>query len=132
RQELSGARTVEREAIWKRYATTFIRENPGRYLELCALRLGKTLWAEWDNPKSWDRFFVYFTARAILLVGSIVGLVLALRRGWRIGWPAVIVGTSLLMYTLTITAARFAFPLEPLQIGLTSLALVTAWRAIAG
>lgn len=132
RQELDGRATAEREAIWKRYATSFIRENPGRYIELCGLRLAKTLWAEWDNPKSHDRFYVYFGSRAILLLGSGVGLIVAIRRRWRIGWPAVIVGTSLATYTLTITAARFAFPLEPFQIALTSLALMAAWQALFG
>lgn len=132
RAELDGKRAVEREAIWKRYASDYISNNPGRYLQLCGLRFAKTIWVEWDNPKSYDRLYIYFASRTLLLIGTIAGLVLALRRRWRLGWPAVIFGLSLLTYTLTITAARFAFPLEPLQIALLSLALVCGWRAVRG
>ena len=128
RAELDNKRAIEREAIWKRWATDFIRENPQRYAELCGLRLIKILWAEWDNPKSYDKLYIYFASRTILLIGSIVGLVLALGLRWRIGWPALIVGLSLLTYTLTITAARFAFPLEPFQIALTALTCMAAWQ----
>ena len=131
RAELDGKRAIEREAIWKRYAQQFIRENPGRYVELCGLRTAKTLWAEWDNPKAHDMFYIYFLSRAVLLIGSAFGLILAIRQGWRIGWPALIFGLSLLTYALTITAARFAFPLEPLQIGLLSLACLVLWGRAA-
>ena len=126
RAELDGATTVGRERLWKQYATAFISQNPGRYAELCGIRLAKTLWWEWDNPKGHQAFYAYPITRAVLLVGSLLGLLVALGRRWRIGWPAVIVGTSLLTYTLTVTAARFALPLEPFQFALTAAA---AWWA---
>ena len=127
RAELDGATTVGRERLWKKYATTFISQNPGRYAELCGVRLAKTLWWEWDNPKGHQAFYAYPITRAVLLVGSLMGLLVALARRWRIGWPAVVVGTSLLTYTLTVTAARFALPLEPFQFALCAAALAWAY-----
>ena len=125
KQRLDGKNTVEREAIWKEYATTFISENPSRYAELIGLRLGKTLWWEWDNPKGHQAFYLYPITRGVLLLGTVLGLILATSRRWRMGWPLVIVGTTLLTYALTVTAARFALPLEPLQFALCGLLLAT-------
>lgn len=130
--ELRGQSDIKREAIFKRYTTTFIAENPGGYLERCLRRLGKTLFADWDHPAGRASGGIYFGVRGILLIGSVIGLVLAWRRGWRMGWPALMVVSSVLMYTLTITAARFAFPLEPFQIALTSLAIWTLLAWIVG
>ena len=132
REELNGKTAVEREALWKKYATTFIRGNPGRYAELCGIRLAKTLWWEWDNPKGHQALYAYPISRAVLLLGSLLGLCIAVSRRWRMAWPAVIVGSSLLTYTLTITAARFALPLEPFQLALSALVVVWAWDRFFG
>lgn len=123
REELTGKTEIERERLFARYAKDWIRDHPAGYAKMCLLRLGKTLWIEWDNPKSYS--FSNFASRTLLLLLTPVGLVLAIRRGWRIGFPLLIVGTSLLTYTLTITAARFAIPLEPWQLSLASLVAVT-------
>ena len=125
--DLDGANTVKRERLWKEYATDFIEQHPGRYAELCGIRLAKTLWWEWDNPKGHQALFAYPITRAVLLLGSLIGLLVVIGRRWRIGWPAVIVGTSLLTYTLTVTAARFALPLEPFQFALSAAALWWAY-----
>lgn len=128
REELSGRTEIERERVFARYAKSWIREHPADYARMCLVRLGKTVWIEWDNPKSYT--FSNFASRTLLLVLTPLGLVLAVRRGWRIGFPLLIAGTSLLTYTLTITAARFAIPLEPWQLALSALlavAVVERW-----
>jgi 4-amino-4-deoxy-L-arabinose transferase-like glycosyltransferase len=123
REELNDKTEIERERLFAKYAKTWIRENPGGYAKMCLVRLGKTLWIEWDNPKSYR--FSNFVSRTLLLALTPFGLLLAVRRGWRVGFPLLIVGTSLLTYTLTITAARFAIPLEPWQLALVALLAVT-------
>lgn len=130
REELSDKTEIERERLFAAYAKTWIRENPVGYLRMCAVRLGKTLWIEWDNPKSYR--FSNFVSRTLLLVLTPFGLVLAVRRGWRVGFPLLIVGTSLLTYTLTITAARFAIPLEPWQLSLVALLGISAFERYLG
>jgi hypothetical protein len=45
-------------------------------------------------------------------------LILAWKRRWALGFPAILVITALASYTLTVTAARFAFPFEPIQLAL--------------
>lgn len=42
---------AEREVIFKEFAVDWIRAHPQRYLELCAIRLFKTLTIDWDNPR---------------------------------------------------------------------------------
>ena len=114
--ELRGRSEVEREAVFARWAKGWIGENPAGYLRLCGVRLVKTLWVEWDNPKGVNA--VYYASRTALLVLTPVGLVLAWRRGWRMGYALFVAATCLLTYVLTITAARFALPFEPMQLGL--------------
>ncbi|MEL7238015.1 MAG: hypothetical protein AAGK78_04070 [Planctomycetota bacterium] len=124
RAELSGLRTAEREDVWKRYAKTWISENPWSYVKLARNRLAKTLWWDWDNPKGRDKMYLYPASRGVLLLGSLVGVFLVVRMNWRLGMPAIIIGTSLLTYTLTIAAARFAFPLEPFQMALSAVVIL--------
>ena len=110
----------EREVIFKEFTMSWIRANPGDFTRLCGVRLAKTSWIDWDNPKSYNR--VYVISRAALLLTAAIGLVLALRRRWSLGFPALIYLSTLLLYTLTITAARFAIPFEPLMLSFSALA----------
>jgi hypothetical protein len=121
--ELQGKSEIERERIFRRYALTWIAANPGRFTELCLIRLQKSLWIDWDNPKSFK--LPYIGSRALLLLLSVPGLVLALARGWRLFFPAMLVGSCLGIYTLTLTAARFAIPLEPVQLAIAALTLTS-------
>jgi 4-amino-4-deoxy-L-arabinose transferase-like glycosyltransferase len=130
RQALDGRRAIEREAIWKGYALDFIRQNPARYVELCQIRLARTVWADWDNPRSRDPLLLYFTSRSLLLVGTLVGLLMAVWAGWRAGWIGLLLATAVVFCTLTITAARVTLPLEGLQIPFVALAGLGLWNAL--
>jgi len=123
---LIGRSEAERERVFKEFATTWIKANPGKYARLCLVRLGKTLWIDWDNPKSHN--VVYVTSHALLLGLSAAGLGLAIRRRWSLLFPLLMAGSCLLTYTLTVTAARFSIPFEPLQLCFASLCVVEAWR----
>ncbi len=115
---LMGQDETVREAAFKDFATEWIKANPGKYARLCAVRLGKTLWIDWDNPKSYK--LVYVVSRALLQALTLVGLVFAIRQRWAFFFPVLLLGTCLLTYTLTITAARFSIPFEPLQLAWAS------------
>jgi len=130
RQHLDGRRAMEREAFWKGEVTRFVRDNPRRYLELCQIRLARTAWADWDNPRGRDPLNVYFISRGVLLALTIAGLFLASWYRWKFAWPSILLGTCLVIHTLTITSARAALPVEVLQIPLAALALFSAWQAI--
>jgi 4-amino-4-deoxy-L-arabinose transferase-like glycosyltransferase len=128
--QLHDKTEAQREAIFKKWATGWISAHPAAYLDLCLVRLEKTFWIDWDNPKSYK--LVYVVCRAVLLVLAAGGLILALRRRWSMGYPALLVGSCLLTYTLTITAARFLLPLEPFFLCLGALCAVTLWQWAAG
>jgi hypothetical protein len=121
-RELWGKTEIERERIFRRYATEWIAAHPRRFAELCLARLGKSLWVDWDNPKSHN--FVYLASRAALLLLSAPGLVLTALRGWRLLYPLLFAGSCLTLYTLTLTAARFAIPLEPFQLVLSAVTII--------
>jgi hypothetical protein len=130
RARLHDQPEVQRERVFKEITVNWIRSHPRQYLRLCAVRLGKTIWIDWDNPKSYK--LVYLVSRAALLLTAAIGLVLALRRRWSLLVPALFYFATLALYTLTITAARFAIPFEPLMLCFSALAIVAGWRTIAG
>ena len=103
-----------REEVFKQYALTWIKAHKRRYVELCGIRLAKTLTVDWDNPQSLYKSYV--VARTSVLLMSVLGLVVAWRQRWSLLFPAIVAGCALFTYTVTITAARFAFPFEPLQL----------------
>ncbi len=122
RAELMNKPEVEREKVFAKFAKTWVSENPRRALQLCGIRLLKTLWIEWDNPKALNA--PYVTARSLLLLLTPLALYAAWRARWRMFIPFMLVGSGLLMYTLTIAAARFALPYEPWQLAMISLLLI--------
>jgi len=115
--ELANHPEAMRDAIFTRYATDWIRTHPARYLKLCGIRLVKTLTYDWDNPRAYLSP-TYKIVRLFLLLITIPALVFALMHRWSLLLPALLAITALASYTLTVTAARFAFPFEPIQLAL--------------
>lgn len=118
-----------REGIFRQFATQWIQTHPKRYFELCGIRLWKTLTIDWDNPKSYNS--IYIASRYALLGITVIGLFAAWRQKWTLLWPGIIAGTALLTYTLTVTAARFSMPFEPLQLalGTATVDMIARYRA---
>ncbi len=126
---LRGKPEATRERVFRTFAMTWIREHPRQYARLCGLRLVKTLWLEWDNPKAFNA--VYLVARTTMLALFIIGLPLMIARRWLVGYALFVFGMALLVYTLTITAARFILPLEPVMMCAAALAIVTLVQRLA-
>jgi len=116
RAKLENQPEAIREDVFKEIATTWIKEHPRRYMELCGIRLAKTLTIDWDNPRSVIRLYLF--SRIAILLLTLGGLYTALKYRWSLAYPALLAATALLSYTLTVTAARFAFPFEPIQLAL--------------
>ncbi|MEM6749785.1 MAG: glycosyltransferase family 39 protein [Planctomycetota bacterium] len=128
--ELMGKNEVEREKIFQKWTTTWVQENPGAYVKMCFVRLGKTIWTDPHHPIG--RKPAYLALRAAFLAFVALGVVWVIRQRWRLGMPALIAGCALLMYTLTITAARFTIPLEPFVMSFGAAALVGIGRRRLG
>jgi hypothetical protein len=105
------------EGWFKQYATDWIKAHPGRYLQLCGIRLVKSLTIDWDNPRAYLSR-TYQASRALILLLTLAGLTVAWKNKWQLIVPGLLAMTALASYTLTITSARFAFPFEPIQLAL--------------
>jgi hypothetical protein len=134
RQRLVNHTEAEREEVFKELAKSWIADHPAQYLQLCGIRLAKTLLIDWDNPRAYLSP-TYLACRVAILLLTIPGLVMAWRKKWSLALPALLALTALGSYTLTITAARFAFPFEPIQLalvgGLVAMLLPDPDRAAA-
>jgi hypothetical protein len=115
---------AEREVLWKQYATGWIKAHPGRYLQLCGIRLIKTITIDWDNPRAYLSK-TYQISRAAILLLTLAGLYTAIKQRWQLQIPFILAFCALASYTLTVTAARFAFPFEPIQLALGAGFLAT-------
>jgi hypothetical protein len=114
---LSNHPEAEREVLWKEYATDWIKAHPGRYLQLCGIRFVKTITIDWDNPRAYLSK-TYQLSRALILLLTLAGLYTAWKQKWNLQIPFILAFCALASYTLTVTAARFAFPFEPIQLAL--------------
>ena len=128
RVALDGKTPAEREAVFGKLAKAWISEHPDLYAKVSAKRFAKTVWWDWDHPTGYRAFYAYPISRAVLLVGTLIGLFMARRAGWRLAYVGLVAGTAVLTYTLTVTAARFGMPMEPYQFALIGL-IVAGWAA---
>ncbi len=126
RSRLHDQPEAVREGIFKEFTLNWIRANPDKYLKLCIIRVIKTVGVDWDNPKSYN--IIYIVSRYALLVLTIVGLFVALRQKWSLLFPGVIVGTALFTYAVTVTAARFSIPFEPIQLCLAAASIAALFE----
>jgi hypothetical protein len=119
--ELAGLSEAERCKVLGGKAVSFIRENPGRYGQLCLNRLRYFLLFDETNPKASNR--LYRLATVTWLVLAFVGLFVSLRH-WRRLWPTyAIFWVVTLFHVLVITSVRFRIPIEPLSFIWTASAL---------
>jgi Dolichyl-phosphate-mannose-protein mannosyltransferase len=126
RSRLHNWPEMYRETVFKEIALGWIESHPKRYLELCGIRLIKTIGVDWDNPKSYN--IIYIISRYGLLALTIVGLFVATRQKWSLLFPAIIVGTALFTYAVTVTAARFGIPFEPIQLCLAAACIAALFE----
>lgn len=109
---LIGLSEPERCRELGRRALQFVREQPGRYLRLCLLRLRYWLLFDETNPKA--AHWLYRLSTVVLLVLGTAGLVLS----WRYRntlWPTYTIFLLLTVFhALVIVSVRFRIPAEPL------------------
>jgi hypothetical protein len=122
RERLNHQPEIIRAHIFRQWAMEWVTAHPLDYARLCVMRLGKTLWADMDNPKAQD---LYSISRAILLLLSFAGAGIAIRtRTLRI-FPTLLFVVPVAYFTFTLTGARYALPYEPLQLAAGAYAVAT-------
>lgn len=99
--------------LLRREAVGYIREAPGRYLNLCLQRLRYFLLFDETNPKAANRLYRISTAAWLVLV--FIGLIVSSPR-WHRLWPTYAIFAAVaLFHALVIVSARFRIPVEPIS-----------------
>ncbi len=95
----------DRDDYYKAEATKFIRDDPARYLNLCAKRLGYFLWFDPTHPLA--KNIVYRLSYLLLLLFAIPGIVLASRsKGLDVVLPIMFAG-FLALYVPVMILPRY-------------------------
>lgn len=122
---LEAGSEPQRCRVLGRRAAQFVRQEPARYLGLCARRLWYFLLFDPTNPKTAEPLYRAATAGWLALVA--IGLA-SRQTDWRRAWPlAGMLATVATFHVLTITSARFRIPLEALTMPWAACALRPAW-----
>ena len=139
---------VEADRRAKELALNWIKENPGRFIQLVPLKIWH-LWAkdgeiEWgyqsEYPHYQEHRRIFRSVRwinqifySLLLAGSLGAAVLLIKNGRGVTWPWVLFGYCLIIYLTLISMvfsgqSRFHFPAMPWIIMYASWASVTFLR----
>jgi hypothetical protein len=110
-------------------AISFIGANPGRFIELCVLRLS-AFWAFVPNAEGYRSGILRWISALStgpMLALALVGLV-ATRRAWRRLLPIYgLITYFTALHTLTIASIRYRLPIEPYLILLASAGAVACY-----
>jgi hypothetical protein len=140
---------VEADRRAKELALNWIKENPGRFVQLVPLKIWH-LWAkdgeiEWgyqsEYPNYQEHSHIFRAVRwinqifyGLLLAGSLGAAVLLIKNRRGVTWPWVLIGYCLIIYLTLISMvfsgqSRFHFPAMPWIIMYASWASVTFLRS---
>ena len=120
---------VARSKAYSRAAETYIVDNPGRFIELCFIRL-EAFWNVIPNtPLYRSALFVAVSALSSgpVLVFALIGL-WTTRRAWRRLMPLyglIVYFTAL--HTVTIASLRYRLPIEPYLILLACAGAISCY-----
>lgn len=124
----------ERSRVLLRMAMVEIRDDPGRYAQLCARRMQYFWLFDESNPRTRDP--LYRASHIGLSLMAAFGLALATPEMRRRLAPLVITALTLATFhSLTIVSARFHIPIEPLMAvwaGAGVAGLAARWPARSG
>lgn len=111
-----------RESLLRRWSLDWIAEHPARYIELCGVRVLKTLWTDWHHPLGLH--WANVASRSIACIGFLAAIAIGVRSpnpSLRVAVPLLI--GLLLASGLTLAEARNAVFVDVAQL------LPIAWWA---
>jgi len=94
-----------RNDLLRKWSIDWIRDNPLSYIKLCVVRVGKTLWLDWDHPKAWNVLNV--GSRSVLLLAMIAVAATPASPMRRLGMGDAGVAATLVVAIGLVVAAAF-------------------------
>lgn len=151
-RDFSVADQVEADRRAKELALNWIKNHPGKFVELIPLKVWH-LWAkngeiEWGYQSGYQDYeqyrYIFRSLRwanqifyGLLLAGSLGAAVLLIRDGRGVAWPWVLIGYCLMIYLTLISIvfsgqSRFHFPVMPWIIMYAAWAVIMFSRRTEG
>ena len=123
---------VRNAALWKA-GLDYVREHPGRFLEMAVIKFGR-LWRPWPYTDQYHSPF--FILASLLSFGpvALLALLYLLRWGWedivRIGPLILWIGYLTGIHMVTIGSVRYRLPMEPFVIVFAAVAAARLLRSV--
>jgi len=125
---------IARDRALTRAAVDFIRENPGRFAKLAAIKF-KRFWRLWPYAAEYRSsaiIAVSLLSYGVMLLATLVFLLAHAKARWRQLSPVLIYAAFLTaVHMVTIGSIRYRFPLEPFLIILGSFAFTRRASIVA-
>ena len=124
---------VERNDAMKKAAFDFIKENPGRFVELAGIKFVR-FWRLWPYAPAYQKplyIVASLLSYGVILALCLVGMGRALKERWRQLVPIFLFsGYLLFVHMVTISSVRYRLPVEPFMIVIaaaTARELLAKW-----
>lgn len=114
---------ARRSARYMKDAVAFIRGNPGRFLRLCAVRLGEFWKLYSPRVPVWQSLLTIFSL-GLALPFAVLHVA---RRGWRRGAEmlcVILIACQSGVHTIYWSVIRYRIPIEPLVLALAAAGLI--------
>jgi 4-amino-4-deoxy-L-arabinose transferase-like glycosyltransferase len=114
---------AQRSSRYQADAVTFIREHPGRFFRLCAVRLGQ-LWKVYSPRVPLWSSLMTIGSFGVLLPFAAIQIA---RRGWRRGptmLHLIMIASFSAVHAVYTSVIRYRIPFEPLVIALAAAGLI--------
>jgi 4-amino-4-deoxy-L-arabinose transferase-like glycosyltransferase len=114
---------LQRDRALRQAAIAYIRDNPGRFVELALLKF-KRLWQPWPHASEYATpalIAVSVVSYLPILLLALLGAVLGMRRFARKLVPILLFfGYMTAVHMVTIASLRYRFPMEPFLVALAA------------
>lgn len=123
---------VARDKALIKAATDYIREYPGRFVEMAFVKLGR-VWRPWPYAEQYHNKLLIAVSLASFGPIALLALTYLLRWGWheraRVGPLVLFIGYLTGIHMVTIGSVRYRLPMEPFVIVFAAVAAARLMRS---
>lgn len=121
--------TLEADRYLMRKAMDFVRKNPGRFLQLAALKAFRFWYPYFTKAQPWSKWLMsasYF----LVIPFSLVGMILTKSRWREFSFIYLLIGYLTFIHAITIPGIRYRYPLMPFLMMFAAFGICEMWRRL--